>query len=119
MATAPEHTGLGRLEDFISFAKTGARISATVELNKQHVSQKVHPGNSEEMHSEVEMYLLTADFAFKISSDSRKVTKVYLIGALAESMDDSRVQVNIANARLKEDYKRLKSVNIDFEEKLF
>ncbi|MGO9378203.1 MAG: hypothetical protein ACLPN1_04005 [Dissulfurispiraceae bacterium] len=119
MVTAAEQTGLGRLEDFISFAKTGAKISATVELHKQSVSQKVHPGNNEEMHREVDMYLLTSDFTFKIGNDSRKVTKVYLIGASTESVDDSRVQVNIANARLKEDYKRLNSVNIAIEEKFY
>ena len=119
MATSTEHTGLGRLEDFISFAKTGAKISAAVELHKQFVSQKVHPGNSEEMHTEVDMYLLTADFNFKIAGDSRKVTKVYLLGSSTESVDDSRVQINIANARLREDYKRLKDVNIVLEEKLY
>ena len=119
MVTATEQTGLGRLEDFISFAKTGTKIDATVELHKQFVSQKVHPGNSEEMNSEVDMYLLTADFSFKLGTDSRKVTKVYLIGSPAESIEDSRVQANIANARLKDDYKRLKGVNIAFVEKFY
>jgi hypothetical protein len=119
MTTAAEQTGLGRLEDFISFAKTGARIDAAVELHKQFVSQKVHPGNSEEMHREVDMYLLTADFNFKLGSDNRKVTKVYLIGSSSELMEESRVQINIANARLMDDYKRLKGVNIAFVEKFY
>ena len=119
MVTAAEQTGLGRLEDFISFAKTGTKIDATVELHKQFVAQKVHPGNSEEMNREVEIYLLTADFNFNLGTDSRKVTKVYLIGSPAESLEDSRVQVNIANARLMDDYKRLKGVNIAFVEKFY
>jgi hypothetical protein len=119
MATTFEQTGLGRLEDFISFAKTGAKIDAKVVINRDCVAQKVHPGNSEESHREVDMYLLTADFTFRIGSDNRKVTKVYVIGSSAESMEDSKVQISIANARLREDYKRLKSVNISFEEKFF
>jgi len=119
MATAAELTGLGRLEDFISFAKTGSKIDATVELHKRFVSQKVHPGNNEEMNREVDMYLLTADFTFKVGGDNRTVSKVYLLGSSAESIEESKVQVSIANARLKEDYNRLKNVNIAFEEKLF
>jgi len=119
MAITTEQTGLGRLEDFISFAKTGTKIAAAVNLHKHAVSQKVHPGNSEEMHSEIDMYLLTGDFKFKLGGDNRTVTKVYLIGSPAESIDESKVQVNIANARLKEDYKRLKDVNIMIEEKFF
>jgi hypothetical protein len=119
MATAAEGTGFGRLEDFISFAKTGAKIHASVDLCKQFVSQKVHPGNSEEMHREVDMYLLAADFTFPIGGDTRKVAKVYLIGSPTESIEDSRVQVNIANARLREDYKRLKDVNIAIAEKFY
>jgi len=44
------------------------------------------------MNREVEIYLLTADFNFKLGTDIRKVTKVYLIGAPSESIEDSRVQ---------------------------
>ncbi|HMK60022.1 MAG TPA: hypothetical protein VK452_02615 [Dissulfurispiraceae bacterium] len=119
MATSAELTGLGRLEDFISFAKTGSKINASVDLNKRPISQKVHPGNSEEMNSELDMYLLIADYKFKVGGDSRMVSKVYLLGSSAESIDESKVQVNIANARLKEDYNRLKNVNISFEERFF
>ncbi len=110
---------LERLEHFIASAKKGSKISAAVDLQKQHVSQKVHPGDTEELKSEVDMYLLIANFTFKTGGKYRKVSKVYLFGSTQESADDARINKNIANARLLEDYKRLAAVNIPVEEKLF
>jgi hypothetical protein len=46
MATPSELTGFGRLEDFIVFAKSGAKFNAAVDLQKQSVAQKTHPGHS-------------------------------------------------------------------------
>jgi hypothetical protein len=119
MSGAAEQTGFGRLEDFISFAKTGAKIQTRIDLLKQFVSQKVHPGDTEEMKGEVDMYLLSAVFNFGIGSDNRKVSKIYMFGSAGESADDTKIHVQIANARLKEDYKRLKDVNLAFEERYF
>ena len=119
MAAASEQTGFGRLEDFISFAKTGAKIRTAVALKKQFVSQKVHPGDTEEMKGEVDMYLLSAVFTFNIGNDERSVSKIYMFGSSGEATDDAKVHVHIANARLKDDYKRLKDVNLSFEESYF
>lgn len=33
-----------RIEDFITLAKEGNDISVTIDLRKQAVSQKIHPG---------------------------------------------------------------------------
>ncbi len=119
MAGTAEHTGFGRLEDFISFARTGAKIQTEIDLRKQFVSQKVHPGNTEEMKGEMDMYLLSAVYTFKIGSDKRQVSKVYVLASAVESADDAKINVQIANDRLREDYKRLKDVSVSFEEKFF
>ena len=119
MSATMEGSGFGRLEDFISFAKTGTKISTDIDLAKQFMSQKVHPGNSEEMKGEMDMYFLSAVYNFKIGGDLRKVSKVYMLSSAAESGDNSRINAQIANARLREDYKRLKDVGIAFDEKFF
>ena len=108
-----------RLEDFIALAKMGKDVEVTVELKKQQVAQKVHPGDTEEMKGEVGMYLLIADFAFNVGGIVKNVSKVYMFGSLEESLDTSNVNRNIANERLKVDYKRLRDVNISLKEKYF
>jgi len=108
-----------RLEDFIALAKMGKGVRATVELRKQQVDQRVHPGDTEEMKGEVGMYLLIANFAFDVSGIVKNVSKVYMFGSLEESLDASHVNRNIANERLKVDYNRLQDVNIQLKEKYF
>ena len=112
-------SNFGRLEDFIEIAKTGTIVNASVDLQKRSVVQKIHPNDSEEMKGESEMYLLSAIFTFKYGNEERKVSKVYLLGSAGEEVEDSRVHRNITNARLREDYKRLKKANISIEEKFF
>ncbi|HKN19177.1 MAG TPA: hypothetical protein VJW95_05215 [Dissulfurispiraceae bacterium] len=114
-----ELTALVRLEDFIASAKKGVKISATVDLQKQYVSQKIHPENSEELKSEMNMYLLLGNFTFKIGGEQRIISKVYMFSSAEESASDTRINTNIANARLRDDYKRLAAANISVEEKLF
>jgi hypothetical protein len=110
------HANFGRLEDFIKTAKTGVTVNASIDLQKQSVIQKIYP---DEMQGESEMYLLSAIFTFKYGNEERRVSKVYLLGSAGETSEDSRVHTNITNARLKEDYKRLKKANISIEEKFF
>ncbi len=112
------HSNFGRLEDFIKMAKTGATVNASIDLQKRSVMPKIHPDDNE-MKGESEMYLLSAIFTFKYGNEERKVSKVYLLGSAGESGEDSRVYKNITNARLKEDYKRLKNANISIEEIYF
>lgn len=118
MGTA-ELTDLVRLEDFIASSKKGLKISAMVDLQKQYVSHKIHPENNGELKNEVNMYLLIGNFTFKIGSEERKVSKVYIFGPTEESASDGRISTNIANARLQNDYKRLAAADISVEEKLF
>ena len=113
------HSNLGRLEDFIKMAKTGATVNASIDLQKQFVKPKIHPDDNSEMKGESVMYLLSAIFTFKYGNEERKVSKVYLLGSAGEASEDSRAHKNITNARLKEDYKRLKNANISVEEKYF
>ncbi len=119
MIGTAELTDLVRLEDFIASAKKGLKISATVDLQKQYVSQRIHPENNEELKSEVNMYLLLGNFTFKIGNKEIIVSKVYMFGSAEESASDARINTNIANARLREDYKRLAAANMPVEEKLF
>ncbi|HTZ18299.1 MAG TPA: hypothetical protein VMB78_07650 [Dissulfurispiraceae bacterium] len=119
MAGTIEETGFGRLEDFISFAKTGTKLGVHVDLTKQFVSQRVHPGNNEEMKGEMDMYFLSAVYNFKVGGDVRKVSKVYMLASAGESSDEAKINAQIANARLREDYKRLNDVGIAFDEKFF
>jgi len=119
MATASDVSGFGRLEDFIVFAKSGSKFSASVDLQKQLVAQKAHPGHSEEGKDELDMVILSALFTFKVGSDYRKVAKVYMLSSSGASADEAKVDTSIANTRLKEDYKRLRDVNIALDEKFF
>ncbi|MCX5719974.1 MAG: hypothetical protein NT055_08495 [Nitrospirae bacterium] len=132
MADVFETGDFGRIEDFIALAKLGKKVEMTVELRKQLVAQKVHPGDTEEMKGEISMYLLIGDFTFnvggheslivirqKLIPDVKNVSKVYMFGSLEESLDASKVNKNIANERLKVDYQRLKIANITFKEKYF
>lgn len=110
---------LKRLEDFISIAKTGKEVKVNVSLKKEVVTQKVHPQATEEMRSELDMYLLIADYNFEVDKDITRISKVYMYGSVGESLADTKVATNIANARLKMDYDRLRSAGIVFEEKYF
>jgi hypothetical protein len=119
LARVSEKGELTRIEDFISLAREGKDIQLTIALKKQLVSQKVHPGATEEMRDEVDMYLLVGDYSFKIGKDLKQISKVYMYGSTGESMIDSNVNKNIANQRLKTDYKRMLEANIVFEENYF
>jgi hypothetical protein len=67
----------------------------------------------------LDMIILSALFTFKVGSDYRKVAKVYMLSSGSSSADEVKVDTSIANARLKEDYKRLIDVNIAIDEKFF
>jgi vacuolar-type H+-ATPase subunit D/Vma8 len=108
-----------RLEDFITLAKEGKKVEVEIELKKMRVTQKVHPDETEDMSDELESYLLTGDYMFRVEGESWKVSKVYVMGLAGESMNTAMLNKNIANDRLKMDYQRLKDVNIEFEDKYF
>jgi hypothetical protein len=108
-----------RIEDFIALAKEGKGVNVTIDLRKQPVVQKVHPGDTEESKGELDMYLLFGDYTFKIGKWEKVVSKVYMYGTVGETLNETKVNKSIANERLKLDYQRLKEVNIHFEEKYF
>ena len=109
----------GRIEDFIAIAKGGKAVNLSIELRKQLVTQQVPPGVTEDMKDEVGMYLLVADYFFKVEKDMKLVSKVYILGSSEESPDAVKVNASIANARLRMDYQRLKDAMIKFEENYF
>jgi hypothetical protein len=108
-----------RIEDFIALAKEGKDVKAEINLRKELISQKLHPGDSEEMKGELDMYLLLADYLFSVGNWRKRVSKIYVYGSSEESLNDAKINKSIANERLKMDYKRLQDVKISFEEKYF
>jgi len=110
---------LMRIEDFIDLAKRGKDVHLEIELNKQAVSQKLHPGDTEEEKYEIDMYLLIGNYKFNVEGNMNKVSKVYVYGSAEESLNVSKINKYIANERLNMDYKRLKEVNVKLEEKYF
>ncbi len=109
----------GRIEDFIALGKEGKDVHAEVELKKRLVTQKVHPDETEDMKGEIDMYLLIGVYTFRVGNEVNQVSKVYMYGSLEEPPGVFWVNINIANTRLKMDYRRLKDAKITFEEKYF
>jgi len=108
-----------RIEDFIALVKKGAKVDLKIELKKRLVTEKVSPDVTADRKDEMDMYLLIADYIFKVEKDMKIVPKVYMVGSSEEPLDIIKVNSNIANARLTMDYQRLKDANIKFEEKYF
>jgi hypothetical protein len=119
MAGVNEKSGLCRIEDFIALAKEGKDVHVAIDLKKQVVAQKVHPDETEDMKREIDMYLLIADYTFRVGKDVKPVFKVYMFGSSEESPDAAKVNKSIANTRLKVDYQRMRDAKITFEEKYF
>ncbi len=110
---------LPRIEDFIQLANEGKEVKVIVNLGKQTVLQRVHPNETTGCEDTVQMYLLSADYTFRAGDLEKVVSKPYIYASSEETLSDSRINKNIANDRLKQDYRRLKSANIEFEEKYF
>ncbi len=119
MASAREQAGYGRIEDFIALAKDGSKVHAGVDLRKQLVSEKTRPEQGQDASGELDMYLLSALFAFRVGGKEWRVRKVYMVGAAREFSHERTIDRQIANARLKVDYKRLKDANIVCDEAFF
>ena len=119
MAESLEVARFNRLEDFVALAKEGKEVRAEIQLKKRQVSQSVHPGETEEMKGEIEMYLLIGDYTFKVGKDVGRVSKIYVFGSMGESMTAAKENRNIANERLKMDFRRLREAKVTFEERFF
>ncbi|SPQ00238.1 hypothetical protein NBG4_20044 [Candidatus Sulfobium mesophilum] len=119
MARVSELDDYRRIEDFIALANKGVKVELEIELKKQLVTQKVPQGVTEDMRDEMDMYMLTGDYIFKVGNDKKLVSKVYVFGSSEEPRDVINVNLHIANARLKMDYQRMKDTKIAFGEKYF
>ena len=119
MADISEIAVFSRIEDFIALARKGKTVTATIDIRKQLVAQKIHPDETEEMKNEIDMYLLIVDYTFTVGKDIKKVSKVYLYGSAEQSLNDAMIDKSIANERLKMDYRRLTKAHIKFEETYF
>lgn len=110
-----------RLEDFLLLARKGKRIHLQVDLRKQMVSQKVQRevglGESGEIYEDIALSL--ADYTFIVDNVTSKISKVYMYTSPETSEEAAQANDNIANARLRMDYLRLKDAGIPFEEKYF
>jgi hypothetical protein len=110
---------LSRLEYFIDLAKKGKKVRVEVDLRSHRVAQKVHPDETDDATGDADMYLLIADFLCESDGEVSTVSKIYVYGAISESVAAGRVNRGVANERLKMDYKRLKDAKIDLAEKFF
>jgi len=111
---------LGRIEDFIALANEGKDVNVMIDLRQEFMSRKMHPGDIEKLKGTIDIYLLFGDFTFEIGDWEKVVSKAYMMyGSTGESLNDIRIKKRIANERLKMDYRRMKNVNIHFEEKYF
>jgi hypothetical protein len=108
-----------RLEDFISLAKNGEKIALSVSLNKQLFTRRFYSTASGEAEDEIDMYILSADYLFSIDESQTEVKKLYAFGIEGESSDSTQKNVQVANDRLRMDYKRLKEAGIVFAEKFW
>jgi len=106
-----------RLEEIIEKAKGAEKATCKVNVFKQPVKYLVHP--EAEITEEMEAFLYTADFDFDIDGKHYIVRKTYATEFATESFEAKKACLNLANARLKEDYKRLKEAGIEVEEKFF
>ena len=113
-----EHSEPSRLEDFISLVRRGKYIKLTIDLRKEIVTPTVRPDRPEE-YRKGDMYLLWGEYSFSVAGEVRKVSKIYAFGTFKQSEDLLRRNMNIANERIKMDYRRLKAAPIEFEEKFF
>jgi hypothetical protein len=107
-----EKSVVSRLEDFISLARKGEKVDLTVTLNKQIFTRKFYPLSTGASEDEIDMYMLTADYAFLVEGKTYEVTKFYASGIEGESLNETKRNVYVANERLKMDYKRLRDAKI-------
>ena len=115
----PEIGRKERLEDLIKLANSGKQVKVLVELYTRDVKQLGHTEETDDVIEELDMSLLIADFIPIGLEGETRVTKVYEVCPIDEKEMDCMISKNIANERLKMDYKRLKEAKIEFEEKLF
>ena len=107
-----------RLDDIIAMARKGKRVKGKVALYKRPVRFMVHP--EAEVAEEQEGYLLTAHYTFEVDGgDTYELEKLYIRGFPTEDFEYTKINRNIANGRLKDDYERLKEAGIEIQEERY
>jgi len=117
--TITEKHYINRLEDVIRIANEGQRVDMEVELKTLPMIQEVHAKEADKKPHNINSYLLIAYYTFKIDLQSYKCSKVYMFGAIEESLTTKEMNKDIANARLEMDYKRLRDAHVHFQEEFF
>jgi hypothetical protein len=108
-----------RLEYFIHLARRWEKTRVEIDLRTAFVEQKVSPDETDDMTGMPHMCLPIGNFLCECGEEVSTISKIYAYGSTKESMLARQVSANLANARLKMDYQRLKGVKISFEEKYF
>jgi len=109
----------GRLEEVMRIANEGKRVDMEVELKKLPIIHESHAKEEHYPSKKINTYLLMAYYNFKIDDQSHRISKVYMIENAEGSLNALQIDEDIANARLRVDYKRLKDAHINFHEKFF
>lgn len=117
--TTIEKHFINRLEDVISIASEGKRVDMEVELKTQPMVQEVHIKEVDKTWHKIDTYLLIAFYTFKIDIQSYKCSKVYMFATDEESLITEEMNKDIANTRLRIDYKRFRDAHIHFQEVFF
>jgi hypothetical protein len=104
------------LDDLLAMARDRP-ISVEVKLATRQIIEKVllELGEIEQ----VESYLLSADFNFRMDNEPYRISIIYVQGYKAEPLEINGANRRIANFRLQRDYRRLQEAGIAVEEKYF
>ena len=108
-----------RLEDFITIARKGKEVELTVGLDKRLYTRKFAPYSMGDPGDEIDMYILAANYVFVVEGKIHEFTKFYASGVEGDSPSAVQREIDVANERLKMDYKRLRDANIIFSEKFW
>jgi hypothetical protein len=112
-----------RVEDLVSLAKSGKGGQIEVNLSKEIVKQTTHTEETDDLKEEKDLYLLIGYFKMLDAREKHhEVTKVYAIGNINDTEIEEKIIRNIANERLKMDYRRLQDiehVEIDYQKLRF
>jgi len=108
-----------RLDDFITIARKGEEVELTIVLDKRLFKRKFAPSTMGDPGDEIDTYILAANYFFVVEGKSHEFTKFYAFGFERDFPSAVQREIDIANERLKMDYKRLRDANIVFLEKFF
>lgn len=110
-------TRLNRLEEFILESRKGKKIEVETQLRREKILGQA--GQCAGQEGRIDGYLFIADFLCCMESQRYTVSKVYSLSYLTKDPTDLHVDRQVANARLKMDYQRLREAGIEVQEMYF